>query len=130
MKTILLICVGLALVISGWMLNTGRADKKKEAWLRHIVLFKFTSETSPTQVEAIVQAFGELPGKIREIQEFEWGPNVSHEDRSKGLTHCFLVTFRSEAELAAYLVHPEHVKFVELLKPSLADVTVVDYWVQ
>lgn len=116
--------------LSGWMLGTGQADQKKEPRLRHMVMFKFTPETTPAKAETIAKAFGALPGKIHEIQAFEWGPNISREDHSKGLTHCFLVTFRNEADLQAYLVHPEHLKFVELLKPSLEDVTVVDYWAQ
>lgn len=130
MKTMLLACLGLALIVSGWMLNTGRADKKKDGKLRHVVLFKFKPEAAPEQVAAIIKAFGELPQKINVIQEYEWGPNVGSEERSKGLTHCFLVTFRSAEDLETYLVHPEHLKFVEFLKPSLADIAVVDYWVQ
>ncbi|MFM7851875.1 MAG: Dabb family protein, partial [Flammeovirgaceae bacterium] len=46
----------------------------------------------------------------------------------QGFTHCFLVTFRDEAGRAAYLPHAEHLKFVDLVKPRLEGVLVVDYW--
>lgn len=128
MKTLLLVCLGVALLASGLLVNDSQADKKKESKLRHVVLFKFTSTASQIQVDAIVKAFGELPGKITEIQEYEWGTDISPEKLSKGLTHCFLVTFRSEQDRDAYLTHPEHIKFVDMLKPLLEDVTVVDYW--
>jgi len=131
MKTFLLVCLGLALVVSGLLMNVGLAekgDKIKTNRLRHVVLFKFKPEADQARVDAIVKAFGELPSQISEIQEYEWGTNNSPENLNKELTHCFLVTFKSEADRDAYLVHPVHKKFVEFLKPSLADVTVVDYW--
>jgi hypothetical protein len=40
------------------------------------------------------------------------------------------VTFKSEADRDAYLPHPAHKRFVDLLKPHLEKATVVDYWAQ
>ncbi|MEC9092861.1 MAG: Dabb family protein, partial [Planctomycetota bacterium] len=50
------------------------------------------------------------------------------ENKSKGFTHGFLVTFRSEADRAIYLPHPAHQEFVELVGPVVEDVIVFDYW--
>jgi hypothetical protein len=131
MKTLFLFCLGMALLlISGLLVNSGRADKTKTPLLRHVVLFKFKEDATPEQVDAIVKAFGELPKKIDVIHDYEWGTDNSPEGLAKGFTHCFLVTFKSEADRAIYLPHPEHKKFVEQLKPILDDVTVVDYWVK
>lgn len=96
--------------------------------LRHVVLFKFKDDAPPTEVEKIVDAFRALPAKIPQIHSYEDGFNNSPEKLNDGLTHCFLVTFRSEADREAYLPHPEHQKFVEILKPQLEKVLVVDYW--
>ncbi|MCW5517543.1 Dabb family protein [Muriicola sp. Z0-33] len=96
--------------------------------LRHVVLFKFKEGTAPEKITEIENAFGALPSKISEIADYEWGINNSPEGLNKGLTHCFFVTFKSEADREIYLPHPDHQAFVQLLGPSLEDVTVVDYW--
>jgi hypothetical protein len=62
------------------------------------------------------------------IKDFEWGKNTSPENLNQGLTHCFLVTFSSDKDRDTYLVHPDHKAFVEVLKPHLDKVTVLDYW--
>ena len=95
--------------------------------LRHVVLFSFKDSAGPQRVEEIEQAFGELPGQIDEVYDFEWGVDVSVENISQGFTHCFLVTFRSEKDRDAYLVHPAHRAFSSGVKPHLAKVLVVDY---
>jgi lysophospholipase L1-like esterase len=102
--------------------------KKGQKMLRHVVLVKFKKEVTPEQVAEVTTAFAELPKKIREIKAFEWGTDNSPEGLAQGYTHCFLVTFQDEAGRAAYLPHAEHQKFVELVKPRLESVLVVDYW--
>lgn len=96
--------------------------------LRHVVLFGFNEGTSPEQIETFEQAFVAMPDKIDLIHDFEWGTDVSPEGLSQGHTHCFFVTFLSEADRDAYLPHPIHQEFVALIQPHVAHVTVVDYW--
>lgn len=96
--------------------------------LRHVVMFKFKETSAPADVERIVKAFRELPGKIPEIKGFEWGTDTSPEGLQQGLTHCFLITFADEAGRDAYLPHPAHKAFVDLVGPHVDKVTVVDYW--
>jgi len=96
--------------------------------LRHVVLFKFKDGTSTEQVRQIEQAFCALPGKIDAIRDFEWGTDVSVENRQEGFTHCFVVTFRDETARAEYLPHPAHKEFGNLLGPHLDKVLVIDYW--
>lgn len=96
--------------------------------LRHIVLFKFKESSTKADVERIVDAFRELPSKIEEIQAFEWGTDVSPEGKSQGFTHCFVVTFATEAARDAYLPHPAHQEFVSIVGPHVDKVCVVDFW--
>lgn len=96
--------------------------------LRHVVLFQFKEGTSAEDIRRIENAFNALPSKIDAIYDLEWGTDVSVENRQKGFTHCFLVTFLSEADRAAYLPHPAHKEFGEVLGPHLGDVLVIDYW--
>jgi hypothetical protein len=96
--------------------------------LRHVVLLKFKDGTTGQQIKDIEKAFCSLPGKIHAIYDFEWGTDVSVEGRSQGYTHCFVVTFRSEADRAAYLPHPAHQELAGSLGPYLDGVLVIDYW--
>jgi lysophospholipase L1-like esterase len=102
--------------------------KESDKLLRHVVLFKFKQTSTEADVETIVKAFAALPGRIKEIQDFEWGTDNSPEGLQQGLTHCFFVTFASEADRDAYLPHPAHKEFVDLVGPHVEKVTVVDYW--
>ena len=105
-----------------------KTAKEPSRVLRHVVLFKFKDGTTEEQIGKIVDAFCALPDKIGTIHDLEWGTNVSVENHSEGFTHCFLVTFLSEADRAAYLPHPAHKAFGKLLGPYLDKVLVVDYW--
>ena len=96
--------------------------------LRHVVLFAFQESARPEQIGEIERAFCALPGKIDEIHEFEWGTDVSVENLSQGYTHCFLVTFLTEADRNTYLPYPAHQEFVALLEPHLEKALVFDYW--
>ena len=105
-----------------------QADAAPARVLRHVVMFKFKDGTTDEQVKQIEEAFCALPGKVDQIYDLEWGTDVSVENVSQGFTHCFLVTFLSEADRAVYLPHPEHKAFGALLRPHLDKVLVVDYW--
>ena len=96
--------------------------------LRHVVLFSFKNDASYDDVDAIVTGFAALPSSIPGITAYEWGTNVSLEGLNDGFTHCFTLTFASAEDRDAYIVHPAHRRFVEMLKPSLAKSLVLDYW--
>jgi hypothetical protein len=96
--------------------------------LRHVVLFKFKESSSAEDVKKVEDAFRALPKQIKEIRGFEWGTNNSPENLNHELTHCFFVTFHSEKDREVYLPHPAHKAFVEVLKPHLDKVLVIDYW--
>lgn len=95
---------------------------------RHVVLFKFKEGTTPEQIAKVESEFRKLPGRIDAIIDFEWGTSQTVEvELAQGYTHCFLVTFRDKAGLEAYLPHPAHLEFVDLVKPLLDQVHVFDY---
>lgn len=103
------------------------AAARAEGELRHIVCFKFNDEATPEKVAMVEQAFAELPKKIDTIQGLEWGTNVSKEGKDKGFTHCFVLTFKSQEDLDAYLPHPAHREFGSKLAGLVADVFVIDF---
>ena len=97
--------------------------------LRHVVLFKFKEETSAQEIQILHEAFCALAGKISKIHSFEWGLNKSPENFHQGFTHCYLVTFQTEADRDLYYTpHPDHQAFVSALQAHLEKVFVVDYW--
>lgn len=96
--------------------------------LRHVVLFKFKDDSTAADIKEVEEAFRALPLKIKEVRDFEWGTNNSPENLNQEFTHCFFVSFASEEDRSIYLPHPEHNAFVEILKPHLDKVLVIDYW--
>lgn len=96
--------------------------------LRHVVLFKFKDDATPAQIREVESAFAALPSKVDVIYDFEWGTDVSVENLQQGFTHCFVVSFLSEADRAKYLPHPDHKEFGRILGPYLDKALVIDYW--
>ena len=97
--------------------------------MRHIVVFKYKPTATGEEIDQITQAFGDLKDKIPGIVAFEHGVNNSPENKNMGFTHVYMLTFKDAEARDAYLPHPEHKKFGELLRQNdiLEDVFVVDY---
>lgn len=125
-RSVLTLTLFAAFTLLGACSNT--EGKQNGKLLRHVVLFKFKETSSREEIKKVEDAFAGLPPKIKLIKAYEWGTNSSPENLSNGLTHCFFVTFSSNKDRDEYLVHPDHKAFVEILKPHLDQVTVVDYW--
>jgi hypothetical protein len=104
------------------------AQKSENKVLRHVVMFGWKAGTDSNSINKIVTAFKALPKKIDLIKDLEYGTNNSPEKLANGLTHCFLLTFKSEADRDAYLIHPDHKAFGAQLKPMPDYITVLDYW--
>lgn len=127
-----LVVAVLTLVASGALtaMSAHAAETDDKKVFRHVVLFKFKDGTSKAQINEVVDAFRELKNKIDVIQDFEYGTDVSTENRAQGFTHCFFVTFADDKGRDAYLPHPAHKEFGALVGPRLDKVLVVDYWVR
>lgn len=95
--------------------------------IHHVVCFKFKASASPDDIKRVEQAFAALQEKIPGIESLKWGTNVSKEQRNKGFTHCFILTFKTEKERDGYLEHPEHKAFATLVGPVVDDVFVIDF---
>lgn len=98
--------------------------------LRHVVMFKFSASATPANIQKIEEAFTQLPKKITTIKSYEWGINSSPEGLNQGLTHCFILTFTSDKDRDAYLIHPAHKEFGNSLGSNVEKVVVVDFWVK
>jgi hypothetical protein len=125
MRILPTISVALAFVL-GSVGSTPAAENKQV--LRHLVLYKFKDDLAAEKLQEVIDTFAALPQQIDTIVDFEHGTNVSPEGKSEGLTHAFVVTFRDEAGRDAYLKHPAHLKYVDVVKDRREKVVVFDYW--
>jgi len=127
MKSLLIaLLMSTALAVSSFAAeNVAKSGK-----LMHVVAFKFKPSAKAEEIDGVVQAFRALKTKIPQIQSLEWGTNVSPEKHDKGFTHGFTLSFTSEKDRDAYLVHPDHKAFEKSVGPILADVFVIDFWAQ
>jgi hypothetical protein len=110
------------------MAQAQRKNTPSGKLLRHVVLLKFKEASSTADIKKVEDAFRALSTQIKEIKAFEWGTNNSPENINQGFTHCFFVSFDSEKGREIYLPHPAHTAFVEVLKPHMDKVLVIDYW--
>jgi hypothetical protein len=116
-------------VLSSILLTPMTTTAQKPGPVRHVVVFKYKKDAAPEKIAQVTRAFRELRSKIPGITAFEDGVNNSPEGKNMGFTHVHLLTFDSVAARDAYLPHPEHKKFGELLGTLgvLEDAFVVDY---
>lgn len=127
--------IGLGTVLCTLLVLTGcvvvshdeHTSCKEMGLIRHVVLFQWKADTPPAKVAEIENAFRTLPKKIDAVADFEWGTDMSVEGLAQGFTHCFFVSFESEEDREAYLPHPAHKAFVDLMKPHMEKVLVIDY---
>ena len=132
-RTILAAACVVTILLSGALTEMSAhaaapGSSASEKVFRHVVLFKFKDGTTDEQVQEVVDAFRDLKNKIDVIQDFEYGTDLSVENRSQGFTHCFFVTFADEKGRDAYLPHPAHKAFGRWSARCLDKVLVVDYW--
>jgi hypothetical protein len=106
------------------------ADSQRKGKLVHMVSFKFKDTASKEQIKQVEDAFRDLKKKIKEIQTYEWGTNVSPEKHDKGFTHAFILSFKTDKDRDTYIEHPDHKAFGKMLGPILADVFVIDFWAE
>src|SRR5580765_43347 len=115
MKRILALLLSLTLI---GIANSATAAGK----VHHVVCFKFKSTATTDQIKQVEEAFAALQEKVPGIESLKWGTNVSNEQRNKGFTHCFVLTFKTQKDRDNYLEHPEHKAFGKLVGPVVDDV--------
>jgi len=137
MRKMLLLTAGAVLVFANGCVTSMPSIGKDQApaltaetslILRHVVLFKFKEGVTPEQIKQVEEGFRKLPSQIDTVVDFEWGTNVSKAELSEGFTHCIFMTFINQKGLDAYIPHPAHQAFGELVKPLAEKILVLDYY--
>ncbi|MCU0356824.1 MAG: Dabb family protein [Cyclobacteriaceae bacterium] len=117
-----ILAIGLLFIMSA-------CHQQPETGVKHVVIFKFTEETTKAQIDEFTKEFISLKKRIPEIVSFDYGTNNSPENLNHGYTHIYLLTFADNAARDAYLIHPEHVKFTGYVGETgiVKEVFVLDY---
>jgi hypothetical protein len=97
--------------------------------ITHLVFFRMKAEalgqSGESNAHVLVEQLQNLKNHIDVLIELEAGIDFSKTDASYDVG---LVTrFRSQEDLEAYRVHPEHQKVVAFVKETTSDRAVVDY---
>jgi len=123
-RYILLVC---AIIFITGCANSHKTSERDNL-LRHVVLFAFKADASPQQIKAIEDSFIDMVSRIDEIQDFEWGTHSTADKRNRDFTHCYILKFRTEAELRKYQANPIHEKLRDQSLHCVEKILVVDYW--
>jgi hypothetical protein len=106
----------------------GPAGKNEGGLLRHVVLIEFKETTTKEQIKETEKLFCEMARGIKDVCYFEWGADVSGSERTQGFTHCFILTFASEAGRDRYKTNPAHNELRAVTQPYIKKMLVLDYW--
>lgn len=87
--------------------------------ITHIVLFKFKSTTTAADIATCFQKLDDLKQTMPDILTYTQSQYQSNEGLNQGFDHGFIMTFASEKERDAYLVHPDHVKVAQFIQQYL-----------
>ena len=74
--------------------------------IHHVVLFRWTPAATPEQVAAAGDALLGMKGRIPEVHNVAFGPNLA-ESRAE-YTHALLVVVDDMAAVKRYVDHPHH----------------------
>jgi hypothetical protein len=98
---------------------------------KHLVLLRLKPQTTPEEIAEIFEALDDLQERIPGIVDICSGPYESPEGLHKGFTHAFILTLADGESRDAYLEHPAHEEFKQLivqhLAGGLADLVAFDF---
>ena len=93
--------------------------------LKHVVFFKFKSEVKEADIVELEKGLAALPGAIPEIQEYMFGRDVIHSERSYDF--ALVSGFADLKAMERYQKHPNHLPVLELVKRICSTVLAVDF---
>ena len=100
-----------ALVVGMFMIKSPSLCAEEKGFFRHVVSFAFRPEVTPDQKDEIVKKFLALKTEAKKdgqryIVDIEFGLSNSREGADQGMTHNFLITFRSIEDRDFYVGKP------------------------
>ena len=93
--------------------------------LNHIVLIKFKASVEETDIRIIEDLLDDLPNKIVEIHQYEFGRNIIQSDRSYDF--ALVALFANPESLQRYQEHPDHLSVLRKLSSMCENIITVDF---
>jgi hypothetical protein len=93
--------------------------------LNHIVLIKFKPSVAESELQMIEDLLDDLPNKIVEIHQFEFGRDIIQAERSYDF--ALVALFANPESLQRYLEHPDHLVVVKKLRDISENIITVDF---
>jgi hypothetical protein len=93
---------------------------------RHVVMFRWTPDTTPADVSAIVEGLGGLPGAIPELREYRFGHDAGINPGN--FDFAVVADFQSADDYVVYRDHPLHRALIaERITPHVAERAAVQF---
>jgi len=93
--------------------------------VKHVVFFKFKPEVKQSDIVELEKGLAGLPPAIPEIQEYVFGRDVIHSERSYDF--ALVSGFADLDAMERYQKHPNHLRVVEVVKRITSTILVVDF---
>lgn len=96
--------------------------------IRHVVSWKLKAtdaEGKSAAFTAIAEALGSLPHLIPEIRHLTIGQDLAATEGNWDVT--LIVDYNTQADLAAYQVHPAHLEAAQVVRANTTDRVTVDF---
>jgi hypothetical protein len=84
--------------------------------IRHIVLFNPRQDATSEEIDAVLRAAAAMPGQVPGIRDFAVGESFEMVQPPR-YRFALTMEFGDEATARAYVAHPVHQRFRELLVP-------------
>ncbi|MCL5268882.1 MAG: Dabb family protein [Bacteroidetes bacterium] len=94
--------------------------------IKHVVLFKFKSNVTDSDISKLEEGLGALPSIISEIKEYEFGRNVINSERS--FDFGLVSGFDDLDALQRYSKHPHHLEVLKHIGEICDNIKSVDFY--
>ena len=95
---------------------------------RHVVMMRWTEDTTPAHVSPVMEGLGGLPAAIAEIRDYRFGPDAGINEGN--FDFVVVADFESVEDYLVYRDHPVHRALIaERIVPHLAERTAVQYYI-
>ena len=120
-----MLAIRLALLLTVALAMCAAAEKQ----VHHMVMFTWKDGTTAEQQAAIATALTVLKDKVPGVVSLTYGKQNSTEGAAQkhGFQYGLSVVFATAAARDVYVTHPAHLAAIDVLKPQLVDVAVLDY---
>ena len=92
--------------------------------LKHLVLLKFKESVTKEQIEDLQKSLLSLPGKIKEIKEYQCGRDLRP---TKTYDFALVAAFDNFEALRRYQVQPDHVNVLTKVRNLSSRIDAVDF---